>query len=40
MVCIAHPESREELELVVANAWDGDGELVLVDPDALPLVRV
>jgi hypothetical protein len=40
MVCVAHAESREELELVVASAWDGDEELVLVGPEGVLLQRI
>jgi hypothetical protein len=40
MVCVAQAESREELELVVASAWDGDEELVLVSPDGVLLQRI
>jgi hypothetical protein len=39
MVCLAECPSLEQLRDEVADAWEGAGELVIVDPDGLVVSR-
>jgi len=39
MVCLAECSTLEELRSEVADAWEGEGELVVTDPDGLIVTR-
>lgn len=39
MVCLAECPSLEELRLEVADAWEGEVDLLITDPDGLIVSR-